>query len=218
MTAREDRAVRWTRVLRADGWRVERRAAPSAFQPEAAREGGHVALIDLSFTRPRPAAAIARLREQAPGWRIALVTEPEEGFGTPMREALGSGADEVIPAGVQPGELRNRLAALAGVRKKLKVLETADRRLRVDLERRQAWSCLSRNRLLPLTRTEFDLLAALLESPGRVFTRQQLIERVWPDGEANAEAVDRHIGSLRRKLASLGKRIRTAHGEGYVAA
>ena len=161
VTAREDRAVRWTRVLRADGWRVERRDALSSFLPDAAGEGGNVALVDLHFTRPRPAAAIARLREQAPGWRIALVAEPEEAFGEPMREALGSGADEVIPAGVEPGELKNRLAALAGAPRG-KALETADRKLRVDLDRRQAWSCLSKSRLLPLTRTEFDLLAALL--------------------------------------------------------
>lgn len=214
MTARDDRALRWTRLLRADGWRVERRHAPSAFLPEAAREG-RVALIDFSFTRPRAAAAVARWREQAPGWRIALVAEPEEAFGPTLREALDSGADEVIPSGVEPGELRTRLAALAGARARR--LETADRRLRVDLDRRQAWSCLSRCRLLPLTRTEFDLLATLLESPGQVVTRRQLIERVWPCGEANGEAVDRHIGSLRRKLASLSRRIRTAHGEGYVA-
>lgn len=216
VTASEDRAVRWTRLLRAEGWRVERRANAHAVTADGRGDETGVAVVDLALTRPRPSAAVSRLREQAPGWSIVLVAEARDAFGPGLREATDSGADDVISAVVEADELASRLSALASGA--AKVLETADGKIRVDLARRQAWACLTKARLLPLTRTEFDLLAALLETPGAVRSRQQLMERVWPDGEVNGEAVDRHISSLRRKLASLSKRIRTAHGTGYVAA
>jgi DNA-binding response OmpR family regulator len=68
-----------------------------------------------------------------------------------------------------------------------------------------------------LTRMEFDLLAYLLQQPGRVFSRTQLLEAVWgyPDG-VDSRTVDVHVSQLRRKL---GERcpVRTVRGVGYKA-
>jgi DNA-binding response OmpR family regulator len=72
---------------------------------------------------------------------------------------------------------------------------------------------------VPLTRTEFDVLAALSRDPGVVFTRAQLIAAVWgPNWVGNEHLVDVHIGHLRRKLgddAALGRYVRTVRGVGY---
>lgn len=72
---------------------------------------------------------------------------------------------------------------------------------------------------LELTKVEFDLLASLLEMPGRVYTRQQLIDRVWGDGYAITDrTIDSHIKSLRRKLGEVGAApglIETVRGVGY---
>lgn len=67
-----------------------------------------------------------------------------------------------------------------------------------------------------LTATEFRLLALLLGRPGRVFTRQQIIERIH-DGFAAVtdRSVDVLVVSLRRKLLDRGDRIRTVRGVGY---
>ena len=74
-------------------------------------------------------------------------------------------------------------------------------------------------RPLELTRVEFDLLVSLLESPGRVFTRAQLIDRVWGDGFAISDrTVDSHVKSLRRKVGEVGGDpglIETVRGVGY---
>ncbi|WP_119727689.1 response regulator transcription factor [Thermomonospora amylolytica] len=65
-----------------------------------------------------------------------------------------------------------------------------------------------------LTPTEFELLAFLAGSPGTVFSRAQLLERIWgwADG-SGTRTVDSHVKALRRKLG--GEVIRTVHGVGY---
>ena len=73
-------------------------------------------------------------------------------------------------------------------------------------------------RLLTLTPKEFDLLRALMESAGRVLSREQLLTRVW--GYAHAEeiesrTVDVHVRRLRAKLGPEGRRITTITGVGY---
>jgi two-component system catabolic regulation response regulator CreB len=73
--------------------------------------------------------------------------------------------------------------------------------------------------ILELTRVEFDLLASLLESPGRVFTRSELIDRVWGDGYAITDrTIDSHVKSLRRKVLDAGGDpglLETVRGVGY---
>jgi two-component system catabolic regulation response regulator CreB len=56
-----------------------------------------------------------------------------------------------------------------------------------------------------LTRLEFELLAALASSPGRVHTRDQLVQRVWGGDYALTDrTVDSHVKALRRKLGEAG--------------
>jgi DNA-binding response OmpR family regulator len=70
-----------------------------------------------------------------------------------------------------------------------------------------------------LTRTEFDVLAALSSRPGTVLTRRQLLESVWGDSWVGSDnIIDVHIGHLRRKLgdnASLPRYVTTVRGVGY---
>ncbi|MFN3340040.1 MAG: response regulator [Dietzia sp.] len=73
--------------------------------------------------------------------------------------------------------------------------------------------------VVALTRTEFDVLAALSRDPGVVFTRSRLIEAVWgPNWVGDDHLVDVHIAHLRRKLgdeATQGRYVRTVRGVGY---
>jgi DNA-binding response OmpR family regulator len=66
-----------------------------------------------------------------------------------------------------------------------------------------------------LTATEFDLLAHLMGSPGRVFTRDQLLSSVWGyEAAAGTRTVDVHVSQLRTKLGDASP-IRTVRGVGY---
>ncbi len=67
-----------------------------------------------------------------------------------------------------------------------------------------------------LTLKEFDLLRLFLEHPGRVFSRDQLLERIWnTDFAGESRTVDVHIATLRTKLGPCADYIRTVRGVGY---
>lgn len=67
-----------------------------------------------------------------------------------------------------------------------------------------------------LTFKEYELLRKFIENPGRVFTRDQLLDSVWGDSYiGETRTVDVHIGTLRTKLGRCGDHIETVRGVGY---
>lgn len=87
----------------------------------------------------------------------------------------------------------------------------------LDLDKRQLSVA---GRPVPLTPHEYALLAALMSTPGRVFTREELLARIYPKGEAVVidRVVDVHIGKLRQKIepdAAAPVHILTVRGVGY---
>ncbi|MEU7932207.1 winged helix-turn-helix domain-containing protein [Micromonospora echinofusca] len=70
-------------------------------------------------------------------------------------------------------------------------------------------------RVVPLTRIEYDLLLFLAQQPRRVFTRLQLLSRVWGYEHAVARTVDVHVRRLRAKLDPDVPVVTTVYGVGY---
>tara|TARA_Y100001960_G_C14702953_1_gene842740 strand:+ start:235 stop:912 length:678 start_codon:yes stop_codon:yes gene_type:complete len=69
---------------------------------------------------------------------------------------------------------------------------------------------------LTLTKTEFKLLALFIKSPGKVFKREELLDRVWgQDLIVSDRTVDVHITKLRKKIKLSNAAILTSHGMGY---
>jgi Transcriptional regulatory protein, C terminal len=68
---------------------------------------------------------------------------------------------------------------------------------------------------LDLTYREFELLAFLVEHPGRVFSRAQLLRTVWDQAEVGSRTVDVHVRRLRVKLDSEAGRLTTVRNVGY---
>ena len=89
--------------------------------------------------------------------------------------------------------------------------------LRLDFDSYQVW--LKGNKL-PLTPKEFDLLKLLLTNPGRAFSRDELLERIWGyEYYGDTRTVDVHIRHLRAKLAAdtaFSEAIETVRGVGYL--
>ena len=69
---------------------------------------------------------------------------------------------------------------------------------------------------LSLTMREFDLLAFLIKSPGVVFSRETLLQRVWGwDFDGGSRTVDVHVQQIRAKLGDSSDLIETVRGVGY---
>ncbi|CAB1130067.1 putative Phosphate regulon transcriptional regulatory protein PhoB [Candidatus Hydrogenisulfobacillus filiaventi] len=198
------------------GWRV---AGFGALGPAMARLGAgeQPAVVVLDWNLPDASDGIAALmalkaRTDAP---VVLLTVNDR--EADVIRALSEGADDYVVKPFSPGELMARLGAVyrraapaaAGER-----LGSAD--LLLDRSARQVWQG---GRALALSTLEFDLLWTLAAHPGRVWTREELLDRIWGDaGEAFDRAVDTAVVRLRRKLgdhAEACRYIETVRGVGY---
>ena len=204
--------------LERDGYRVsEAGDGPRALEL-ARKEQPSLVVLDLMLPGLDGLEVCRRLQVESMAPVIMLTARVEE---ADRLEGLNLGADDYITKPFSPRELAARVRA---------VLRRSDREravaaypelsfgaIRVNLRARTATVDGGE---LSLTPTEFRLLTLLLQEPGRVFSRNDIIDRVLGDDfDGFDRAVDTHVSGLRRKLeaASPGSagHIETVYGGGY---
>jgi DNA-binding response OmpR family regulator len=201
--------------LRRDGFTVSVAGTFAA----AERELKQVDLIILDLMLPDGSGfdLIGQVRRTKSGTAV-IVLSSRDGEADRVA-ALETGADDYVTKPFSPREIVARVRAVlrrasAAVRAEPTVTEPLP--LTVDEVTRRAHV---HGRMVDLTRVEFDLLSCLLAAPGRVFTRAQLIDRVWGDGFAITDrTIDSHVKALRKKVGEAGgdaALIETVRGVGY---
>lgn len=175
-------------------------------------------LLDIEMPGSMTGLDALRMLRRESNVPVLLIT----GRAGDADKALGlEYADDYMVKPVSIVELRARIRAVlrrtsqqAGEKEERRVLYVGD--LMVDLDAHEASFA---GRALTLTATEFKILSVLAGSAGRVYPRDELIERVWGPGTyIDPHALDVHIGSLRRKLEpdpSCPAHLQTLRGVGF---
>jgi DNA-binding response OmpR family regulator len=124
---------------------------------------------------------------------------------------LESGANDYLTKPFEPRELVARIRVQAREQRPAPAKQVSGGGVTLDLASRES-SYLGRR--VELARMEFELLKLLLENPGRVFTREELLNQVWGfDAFPTTRTVDTHVLQLRQKLEP--ELIETVRGVGY---
>jgi two-component system alkaline phosphatase synthesis response regulator PhoP len=199
--------------LERENFRVEAAVDGEAALEAIQRLNPALVVLDLMLPKLDGLEVCRRLRAADNPVAILMLTARDEDIDKIL--GLEIGADDYLTKPFNPHELVARIKAI------LRRSERADRAgpsihigsLEIDENRRETRID---DHAITLRTQEFELLLILAGQPGRVFTRQQLLEKGWGfDFIGQSRTVDVHISQLRKKLAGSGVTIETVTGIGY---
>ena len=201
--------------LAQSGYTVETAASGSDALTALRRAPPDVMILDLMLPDLSGTELCARVRadQRLAALPIIMLTAKSEEIDRVV--GLELGADDYVTKPFSPRELALRVRAVlrrrAPTGEEARVLEHGA--LRVDPDSHRASVD---GREITLTAKEFQLLVALMGRPGRVMTRERLLDEVWgSDITVTSRTIDTHLKRLREKLGRAGDLIETVRGVGY---
>ncbi len=206
-------------ALRTAGYQVETAADGDTGCRRACQEAWDLVLLDLTLPGMSGLDLFRELRRTHPTRPVIMVTSRADEVDRIL--GLELGADDYVTKPFSPRELTARVGAVLR-----RMSGSADAgspptrlaagRLVLDTETREVKAAGTPVRL---TRQEFDLLAVLMRHPARVFSRDELLDRIHDgDGVSTDRSVDACVKRIRRKLETAGgdpDLIETVYGAGY---
>ena len=202
-------------ALEDEGWTVDEAASGEDAIDVFHRAVPDVVLIDIMLPGIDGFEVCRAIRRNS-DVPIVMVTARDDTHD--VVAGLEAGADDYLPKPVAPTELSARIRALL---RRVRPTEPGSAHLRFgDLEIIPDEGVVRRSGVeVHLTKTEFRLLVELASSPGRVFSREVLLERVWGyDYFGDGRLVDVHVRRLRTKVehdAANPRHVVTVRGLGY---
>ncbi|HEX8150747.1 MAG TPA: response regulator transcription factor [Pyrinomonadaceae bacterium] len=170
-------------------------------------------LLDLMLPGMSGTELCRRLRREPQTRRTPVIILTARGSESERVAGLELGADDYV---TKPFSVRELVARVRAVLRRTEESSAAvyeDERLRVNFEEMKV-VCAGQG--VKLTRKEFGLLSVLARRPGRVATRDQLLDEVWGQQYyGDTRTLDVHIRRLRQKLGACGECVETVVGVGY---
>jgi DNA-binding response OmpR family regulator len=198
------------RYLRREGFTVQVEADGKAGLGAVRRLRPVAVVLDVGLPSLDGIEVCRALRADGDWTPILFVTARDDEVDRVL--GLELGADDYVTKPFSPRELVTRVRTV--LRRGPAVVEMLEiGRIRIDVTQRRTWVD---DVEVPLTSTEFDLLAQLMRRPRHVFERQQLLSAVWGYATTGTRTVDVHVAQLRAKLGNASP-IRTVRGVGYAA-
>jgi two-component system phosphate regulon response regulator PhoB len=199
-----------------EGYDVERTADGEEALLLAAERTPDVIILDWMIEGVTGIEVCRRLRRRASTAAVPIIMLTARGEESDRIRGLETGADDYVTKPFSPRELLARVGAvLRRVRPALAGEQLAYGDIEMDV---QAHRVRRAGKAVQLGPTEFRLLRHLMENPGRVFSRERLLDAVWShDTDIDARTVDVHVRRLRKALndGGLPDLIRTVRSAGY---
>ncbi len=196
------------------GFEAKGFADSASFWKEMQTGRPELILLDIMLPGEDGISILKKLRSSPTTAALPVIMATAKGSEYDRVIGLDLGADDYLckPFGMM--EMVSRVkAVLRRGRQKEPVSELSFSGIHMDLQKRTTEVD---GKAVDLTLKEYELLKLFLENPGIVFTRQQILEKIWGDDFLGASrTIDVHIGTLRNKLGDCGHNIRTVHGVGY---
>jgi two-component system, OmpR family, alkaline phosphatase synthesis response regulator PhoP len=174
-----------------------------------------LAILDLMLPGMGGLEICRTLRADPATKHLPVIMLTAKGEETDRIVGLEMGADDYVTKPFSPKELMARVKAVLrrGQTKAQEAVALSYGPLSLDRERHMV---IDGKREVHLTAKEFSLLRHLMQRPGQLYTRQQLLDAVWGDDFSGADrTVDVHIRHLRAKIPMLTKAIVTVKSFGY---
>lgn len=214
----DDESIRELLVytLNGQGLVAEGFAYPSDFWHAMEKKIPDLVLLDIMLPEEDGLEILQKLRKKKETKNIPIAMLTAKGSEYDVVKGLDGGADDYIPKPFRMMELVSRVKALlrrGGQEQPQDDEEYVLGELYVSKKRHLVKV---KGEEVTLTMKEFELLLLFLSNPGIVFSRAQLLDKIWGyqfDGESRT--VDVHIRTLRQKLKDAGHYIETVRGVGY---
>ena len=159
--------------------------------------------------------ALAKVLREERGLKVPIIFLTAKDTEDDLLHGFSVGADDYIS---KPFSLQEVMARVKAVLRRAEVTESAERPTSAELLQLDAERKVVRigSAEIPLSKKEFGILNILTANPGKVFSREQILEEVW-QGESYVldRTVDVHIAHVRKKLGDMGNRIVNRQGHGY---
>ena len=171
-------------------------------------------MLDIMLPGEDGIEILKKLRKKTKTAEIPVIMATAKGTEFDKVTGLDTGADDYL---VKPFGMMEMISHIKAVLRRTapktskNVLSTGKLSLSLDEH-----AVFADGEKVVLTFKEFELLKIFMENPGRVFSRDALLEKVWgADYYGETRTVDVHIGTLRTKLGECGDYIETVRGVGY---
>ncbi len=171
-------------------------------------------MLDIMLPGEDGISILKRLRVHPETKEIPVIMATAKGTEYDKVIGLDLGADDYLAKPFGMMEMVSRIRAVlrrTNPKEERKILQIGNLELNAE-----TYNVLVNNEQIQLTLKEYKLLHTLMETPGRVFSRDQLLEMIWGiDYIGETRTVDVHVGTLRTKLGECGSYIETVRGIGY---
>ena len=165
-------------------------------------------LLDIMMGGMSGTELLQKIKCDPPTSHIPIIFLTARDSDDDMVAGLRLGADDYI---AKPYSVKNVIARIEAVLRRIK--PSAETGVTID---RTSMTCTVDGVTVRLPRKEFEMLALMLENRGRIFSREEILDRVWPDKVVVLDrSIDVHVTRLRSKIAPYGSHIITRSGYGY---